>query len=68
MTHATTTRTNKSRRAHPAVIRAALRARERLTKQTDGAPSQTTSNQYDRAGRLTQVTDPAGRTNGTTYN
>jgi len=34
----------------------------------DGAPSQTTRNQYDRAGRLTQVTDPAGRTNGTTYN
>jgi len=68
MTHAITTRTNKSRRAHPAVIRAALRARERLTKQTDGTPSQTTSNQYDRAGRLTQVTDPAGRTNGTTYN
>ncbi|NCN89751.1 MAG: hypothetical protein GW936_10010, partial [Gallionella sp.] len=66
MTHAITTRTNKSRRAHPAVIRAALRARERLTKQTDGTPSQTTSNQYDRAGRLTQVTDPAGRTNGTT--
>jgi len=34
----------------------------------DASPTQTTKNTYDRAGRLTSVTDPANRTTATQYN
>jgi len=70
MTQATTHNTNTPRRAHPAVVRAALRScnthrfaydkLDRMVKEIRPL-GQTISYAYDPNGNLTQVTDPKGQ-------
>ena len=56
-----TTSTNKSRRAHPAVIRAALRLRRRATYATNGAPFTLASSTADTRKGYAVVVQPMKR-------
>ena len=64
MNHATTTCTNKSRRAHSAVMRAALRSHNRLDVDARGLNTAVTRDQWN---NITKTVYPDGSVTSTQY-